>query len=302
MKAWLNGEFVPPEQVTVPVLSHSFSRGSAVFEVLDVTASVGGAALFRGDDHVNRLFGSAEAMGMTLPIGRDELIDALKATVRANALAPAGLKVFAYFALPGLKLLPEDPQVDVAVFCYDPTELSGDNWGERTHPVAAGVSAVRRLDPHAVAIQAKISGHYVSAYMARLAAAGKGHGRVIMLDDRGFVAEGAASNIFFVSGGAVCTPTLRNVLAGITRDSVIELARDLGLDVQEKDILPADALRADEAFYTGTHIQLRPVESIDGTPIGSQCPGPVTLKLRQALADAYAGRDERYLKWLSYVE
>ena len=302
MKAWVNGNLVPEEEATVPLLSHSFSRGSAIFEVLDVTETPRGAALFRADAHIDRFFNSAEALGMPLPVSREELLDILKDTVRANALSSGGVKFFAYYAMPQIMLIPKDQPVHLAVFCFELPSVFGSNCDVVGRTVTAGISAIRKLSPKSIPVHAKACGFYVGGLVAMAEAHRKGYDDAIMLDERGFVAEGPLTNVFFVTDGVVRTPKLRNVLPGITRDSVIQIAKHLDLPLEETDILPGQAVAADEAFYTGSVIRVWPIRSIDGNAIGQACPGPITSKILSAINDAYAGADSRYELWLSYVD
>ena len=266
MKAWVNGKFVPEEEVTVPLLSHSFSRGSAIFEVLDVIETPRGAALFRADAHIDRFFNSAEALGMPLPVSREELLDILKATVRANALSSGGVKFFAYYAMPQIMLIPKDQPVHLAIFCFDLASVFGGNNDVVGRTVTAEISAVRKLSPNCVPVYAKVCGFYVGGFL----------GTALLDDLTTLVAEGALTSVFFVTDGVIRTPKLRNVLPGITRDSVIEIAKALKLPLEETDILPEQAVAADEAFYTGSIIRIWPMRSIDGNSIGQVCPGPIT--------------------------
>ena len=298
MKAWIDGALVPREEARTPILSHGFSRGSAIFEVLDVVALPEGPALFRVDAHMDRLLGSAELMHMSLPLTKGELVQAVKSTVRANGLGAGAVKLFAYWAMPELGLIPADPRVSIAVFCFDLPEVLGD---DPFRPVSAGISNVRKLSPGTVAVQAKVAGHYVNAFLARWQAVARGHDDAILLDESGHVVEGPLSNVFCASGGALVTPKLSDALAGITRDSVIEVARGMGLPVAEADVTAEQAASADEAFYTGSVVRVRPIRAIEGRDLGDRCPGPITEDVRRALDDAYEGRDGRYLKWLTPV-
>ena len=301
MKAWVNGELVPQEQVQVSLLSHSFSRGSAIFETFDVCETARGPALFRPDAHVDRLLKSAEALHVPLSVGKEELIEILKTTVRANAMSSGGVKLFAYYAQPEFRLIPKEKPVKLAVFCFELAGIFGEACGESTEPLTAGMSTIRRSSPSFLPVHAKACGLYLGGFLALSEAKGQGYDDVIMLDEKGFVAEGAVKNVFFVKDGAVITPKLRNVLPGITRNSVIAVTRGLDIPLIETDVTPEQALAADEAFYTGTHIRVCPIRSIDGEAMGEACPGPVTGKIRTALNHAYAGRDERYESWLTYV-
>jgi branched-chain amino acid aminotransferase len=284
---------------TVPLLSHSFSRGVAIFEVADVPLTVRGPAVFRLEAHVERFFGSCRLMHMPLRIRRDELAEAVLRTVARNRVWPCAVKFFAYSPDVEYGLIPKKPRISVAVFCYQshPERKSG----EPVPPVAAGTSTVRKLNPQTVAIHAKACGNYVSPYLATWEVREKGYDEVLMLDESGLVAEGALANAFFAMGGRVRTAPLSKVLAGITRDSVLQLLRDLEIEVAETDIRLEDALAADEGFYTGSTARIVPIGSIDGQPIGGDCPGPITVRIRDALNDAYAGRLPECDHWLAHV-
>jgi branched-chain amino acid aminotransferase len=301
VKAWMDGQFVPQEEAKVPILSHSFSRGSAIFEVMDVVSSPEGPALFRIDAHVDRFFRSAELLHMPLPLGKARLVEAVKETVRANALAAGAVKFFGYYASPELGLIPREARAHVAIFCFDMRQALAASGRRLGQPVTAGIAQVRKLSPSAVAIHAKVAGHYMNAFLARWEAVRKGYDDAIMLDEAGCVAEGPLSNLFFVRDAAVSTPKLNNALAGVTRDSVIEIARAMGLACVEADITSEQAASADEAFYTGSVVRIKPIRAIDGRNLGPSCPGPVTSRIQAAFDSAYEGREVRYRKWLTYV-
>lgn len=302
MKAWIDGEFVPQAEAKVPILSHSFSRGSAIFEVLDVVASAEAEvsnrstsrseprpALFRIDAHVDRFFSSAEFLHMSLPLSKGELVEAVKQTVRVNAVTDGAVKFFGYCGSPELGLMPKDTRGQVAIFCFDVPGILGRTRRDATQPVTVGMSTVRKLSPVAVPVHAKAAGHYVNAFLAGWEVVQKGYDEVVMLDQAGFVAEGALTNVFFVRNGAVMTPKLNNALAGVTRDSVIEITKAMGLALVEADVSSEQATSADEAFFTGTVIRIKPIRAIEGRPLGDSCPGPVTRRIRKALDDAYEG-------------
>lgn len=300
MDAWIDGRFVPEDQATVPLLSHSFSRGVAAFEVMDVALTDRGPAVFRLDAHVERFFESCRILHMPLELGKDDLARAVIETVRRNGTWPCAVKFFGYSPAVEYGLTPRRPRVSVAVFCYDPH--AGSESKARGSAVTAGTSAVRKLSPATVAIHAKACGNYVSPFLAKWDAVQRGYDEVLMLDEAGYVAEGALANVFFVRAGKVRTPRLGKVLAGITRDSVMEVLRDLALEVAEADIPLQEALSADEAFFTGSVARVMPIRSIDGQPLGGDCPGPVTANVRAVLDDAYEGRRSEYDKWLAYVD
>ncbi len=191
MKAWVNGEFLPEEQVRVSLLSHSFSRGSAIFETFDVTETARGPALFRPDAHVERFINSAEALHVPLPAGKEELIDILKTAVRTNSMSSGGVKLFAYYSEPEFRLIPKERSAKLAVFCFELSGIFGEGCGESTKPLTAGMSTIRKSSPSFLPVHAKACGLYVGGFLALSEAVEQGYDDVIMLDELGFVAEGA---------------------------------------------------------------------------------------------------------------
>lgn len=300
MKAWVNGKIIPHEQATVPILSHSLGRGSAIFEVLDLVSTAKGPAIFRADLHTERLFRSAECMHMQMPLSHAELIDAMKQIARANGLVRGGIKVFAYWPQVEFGLIPKNPKVDIAIFAFDFGSAFGLTWDDWTRPISAGIVSVRKLKPNTVSVHAKTAGNYVNSYQAKWEAVRNGYDDGILLDDAGNVAEGPVSSLFLVKDGTVRTSRLDGVLAGVTRDSAIQVTRDLGIALLETDIPAMDLATVEEAFYTGTHIRVKPITSIDKRSLGA-CPGPVTARIQKALQDAYDGCNPRYSRWLDYV-
>ena len=239
---------------------------------------------------------------MSLPLSKGELVEAVKQTVRANGVADGAVKIYGYYGSPELGLMPKDPQGRVAIFCFDVPHVLGGTRRDASRPVTVGVSTLRKFSPAAVPVHAKAAGYYVNAFLAGWEVAQKGYDQAVMLDHAGFVAEGPLSNVFFVRNGAVVTPKLHNALPGITRDSVIEITKAMGLPLVEADVTCEQATSADEAFFTGSVIRIRPIRAIEGRPLGDACPGPVTRRIGKSLDDAYEGRDRRYRKWLTYVD
>jgi branched-chain amino acid aminotransferase len=301
MDAWLNGTFVPAESVTVPVLTHSFCRGSAIFEVLDLVETADGPALFRVDEHIERLFSSAERMHMVMPLSKQELHEAIVETARRSNLPRAVIRVMAYYGEPDLAFVPKNTVVSVAVFCFTFSEVIGCTYEEGTRPVEAGITSIRKLSPRTVDVHAKVAGNYVSPFLAKWEAVQKGLSEPILLSEEGFVTEGALCNVFFVREGVLCGARSEAVLGGITRDSIVEIAHDLDIRYEECDLTRADALDSDEAFFSGSCIRVRPIRTINGEPVGEECPGPVTTEIQSELERAYAGRSERHREWLTKV-
>ena len=300
MKAWINGELTGWDKATVPILSHSFSRGSAIFEVVDIVMTNSGPACFGLTGHVDRLYDTADLTFMTLPIEKDKLIEAILMTARENGVKNGACKFFAYYPLIEFSALPQNPQVDVAVFCID-YDLFNVKQEEISAPVNVGVSSFRKLHPDTVPVHAKVVGNYVNPFLAKMEMKKAGYDDVIMLDTRGYVAEGATSNVFFVKNNALITPTLENILPGITRKAVLTIAGDMGYDITEKNVLPDELSDIDEAFYCGSLVKIQPIRAIEGKTVGKACPGPVTCALKERVKEMLTGDVEKYTKWLTYI-
>ncbi|MBN1880851.1 MAG: branched-chain-amino-acid transaminase [Deltaproteobacteria bacterium] len=300
MKAWINGEFTGWDNATVPILSHSFGRGSAIFEVVDIVTTASGPAFFGLTEHIDRMYNTADLTFMTLPLTKDELTEAILSTARENNVKSGVCKFFAYYPLIEFNAVPQNPQVDVAVFCvdYDAYNIKQE---ELSKPVTVGISSFRKLHPDTVPVHAKVVGNYVSFFLAKMEMKKAGYDDVIMLDTRGYIAEGATSNVFFVRGGKLVTPTLDNILPGVTRRAVLTIARDTGYNVSETDISPEDLSDMDEAFFCGSLAKILPIKSIDGKAIGKACPGPVTCDLKERLTDMFSGKIPQYTDWLTHI-
>ncbi len=300
MKVWINGEFKKLEDANVSLLSHSFGRGSAIFEFLDIVPANGGPAYFGLREHIDRLFGSAELVYMDIPMTKDKISDAFIETAKVNNISEGASKIFCYFPEIELTIIPSNPRVDVAIITLDHTFFDAKKE-ELSRPMAVGISKFRKLHPDTVPVHAKVVGNYINGYLAKMEVVKKGYDDVIILDTNGYVAEGATSNTFFVKDGKILTPRLDNTLSGITRMCVLEIAKDLGIPTQETDISPDELSGMDEAFYTGSFVKILPMKSIEGAKIGDKCPGPVTLNLTSAIKDIYSGKNKKFSKWLTYI-
>jgi branched-chain amino acid aminotransferase len=300
MKAWINGEFVGWDRATVPILSHSFGRGSAIFEVLNIVPTVKGPAFFGLREHIDRFFDSADLVYMRLPLSRDELFEACLKTARENGTKRGGCKFFAYYPAIEFTAVPQNPQVDVAIFCVD-FDAFGINQAELSKPVSVGVSKYRKLHPDTMPVHAKVVGNYVNSYLSLAEARTRGFDDVILIDTFGKIAEGATSSAFFVKEGRLLVPPLDNVLRGITRVAVIEIAKELGTAVEVRAIDPRELDEIDEAFFTVSLQHIMPMKSIEGRAVGKSCPGPVTAKIIEAVEDVYSGKKDACTKWLTYI-
>ena len=300
MKVWLDGEFRPEEEVRVSPLSHSFSRGSAIFEVLEIISNPNGSALFGLDEHLDRFYRTAELVKMDIPFSRDVLVQAVLDTTRENGVKRGVCKFFAYYPSRELGLIPRDSSVSIAVYCMD-YESVGFSPEEFYGPARVGISSFKKLHPDTVPVHAKVTGNYVNAFLAEREVIDKGFDDVIMVDTDGYIAEGATANIFFVKDGEVLTPRLRNIMTGITRMVVLEILASLDVPCRELDIYPEDVAWFDEAFYSGSINSIQPVQSIDDIRMRGECPGTVTLKVQDVFRAICNGENDNFDKWLTYV-
>jgi len=301
---WLDGVLVPWEQATVHVLSHSLQRGSLVFDYMSIHATPRGAAVFRLREHVERLLRSVELVGLPLGLGREELEAAILATVRANPGARS-LKISAYLPSIEVDVVPLDERVSVAIAAYDPKADVIDRSAGQP-PAWRGAIRLwvekqrrnRRKD--ILAPQAKVAANYTSPMAAKWAARRAGYDEIVLIDEDGFVAETPTANLFWVErNGALRTPPVDRVLLGVTRQSVLEIAKHDGIDAAEARIRPEALARQAEIFLTGTTAGVLPVGSIDGAPVGDGEPGALTQRLGARLREIQAGEDPAFAHWLT---
>ena len=304
---WLNGEFVAWQDATVHVLSHSLQRGSLVFDYTGVHQTARGPGIFRLDVHVERLLRSCQLMGLPLAYGQAEIEAAIIATVRANPGARA-VKASAYYASVEVDVVPLDQRVSLAIAAYDPhTDILSHLPGQprtRANTVRLWLEKKthqRRED--IVSPQAKVSANYASGMMAKSRALKAGFDEVLFVNEDDQLAEGPTTNLFVVDAtGRLRTPPEQRVLKGVTRLSVIELAKADGLPVDESDIAPHELTTAREVFLTGTTAGVLPAESVDGRQVGEMCPGPVATRLGDRLRLALGGEAAGFEHWLTYIQ
>jgi branched-chain amino acid aminotransferase len=295
---WHNGEFVPWEEAKVHVLSHGLHYGTGVFEGIRCYETERGPAIFRHMDHLDRLAKSAELFYLQLPFSTDEIAEATRELIRRNGLRSCYIRPLAFRGYGEMGLYADSPmEVTIAVWPWG--AYLGDE-GKR-NGIRAKVSSWRRISPAGLIPHAKASGQYLNSILAKTESKKAGYEEAILLDERGFVCEGSGENIFLVRDGEIVTPGhVAAILDGINRKSVIQIARDLGYTVVERDIARAELYLAEEIFFTGTAAELVPVREVDDHPIGE--PGEITRVVQAKFEDALHGRAEEYLEWLDPVE
>ncbi len=295
---WMNGEFVPWEDAKVHVLTHGLHYGTAVFEGIRAYETEAGTGIFRHQEHLERLRRSAQLYYMDLPYGVDRLREVTHELIVRNGLKSCYIRPIVFRGSGPMGLDPLENEVEVSIAVWEWGAYLGDEAHRRG--IRARVSSWRRIPSDALIPHAKASGQYLNSVLARIEATKAGYDEGILLDMKGDVCEGTGENVFVVYEGAIATPPQSaDILDGITRKSVMRIARDLGYEVQERDVARAELVLADEVFLTGTAAELTPVREIDDHPLGE--PGPVTRAIQEVFHDALRGRVERYRDWLDLV-
>ncbi len=299
-KIWYNGEFVDWKETKVHVLAHGLHYGSGVFEGIRCYATDKGSFIFRLNEHVNRMYQSAELYKMEIPYSKEELKNAIKETVRINGLDACYIRPIAFYGYHHLGVNPESCPVDCAIAAWRWGTYLGEEALE--NGIRCTFSSWRRIDPNTLPVTAKATGHYLNSLLAVLDAKERGFDEAIMLDNNGYVAEGPGENIFAVKNATLYTPAAESsILPGITRDSVIVLARDTGYEVVEKPVTKEELLSADEVFFTGTAAEVSPIREIDYVTIGEGKRGEVTGEIQRMFFDVVHAKEERYMRWLEPV-
>lgn len=299
---WINGELTPWADARIHVMSHALHYGTSVFEGIRVYDTPDGPRGFRLSDHVRRLFDSARMYHFQLPWTEDELVEACKSTVRANGLRSAYIRPIAFLGQCGMGVTPRpgDMNIDVAIAAFPWGAYLGEEALEKG--VDACVASWSRIAPNTVPSGAKAGGNYLSSYLIGREARVGGFGEGIALGTDGRLSEGAGENLFIVKDGEIVTPpAAASILMGITRDSVLKLARGLGYETREQ-VLPREALYvADEIFMTGTAAEITPVRSVDGIASRSAGPGPVTRAVNAAFRGLFDGSTPDRFGWLESI-
>src|SRR3989338_10380230 len=293
---WMDGKLVKWHEAKVHVLTHTLHYGAGVFEGIRFYETEKGAAVFRLKEHIDRLYYSAGTFNMKIPYSKEDFIEAVKETVRANGLKAGYIRPICFFGYGKMGLNPEGAPVNCAIAVWP--------WGKYLGEGAVNIktSGYVRIHPKSTHADAKIVGHYVNSMFASLEVKKAGYDEALLLDYKGNIAEGPGENFFIVSNGKISTPPLGTILKGITRDSIMQIAKEKGIGIKENALTLEEAYNADEAFFTGTAAEVTAIASIDDNKIGSGDIGPVTKQLSEEYHNIITGRNSKYEKWLSYVE
>ncbi len=299
LKVWMNGKMVPWRSATAPLLSHGFSRGSAIFEVFGTHPGPRGTVAFRMDQHLNRLMRSAELLGMEIGYTRQQIAEAVAEVVRANHIGRGLVKILAYWGEEAIIQLVLNSKLDVAIFAIPSSEELGLDNGK---PVSACISKWRKLHPETVPVEAKACANYLNAYLARKDATLRGFNVGLLLGTDGFLAEGSIESVFLVKNGVLMTPPLGRILSSITRMSILQAAQSIGIPSLESALKQEDILSADEIFVCHTGIKVLPIARLEDRIL--EAPGPVTMKLMKLMERILGFSDEKFKDWFHpmYVE
>ena len=297
---WMNGDFVAWEDAKVHVLTHGLHYGTGVFEGVRCYDTEIGPAVFRHQEHVDRLFKSASLYYMDLPFTQEQIRQATLDLIARNNMRSCYIRPLVYRGYGTMGLFPLDAPVDVSIAVWEWGAYLGEEG--KTNGVRAKVSSWRRLSPQSLIPAAKASGQYLNSVLAKIESHKAGYEEGILLDEHGHVCEGTGENIFVVREGTIYTPpSTSSILDGISRKTAVQLAGDLGVDVVERHISRAELYLADEIFLTGTAAELVPVREVDDHKVGTGQPGEVTRAVQAKFEDVLHGRDERYREWLDPV-
>lgn len=293
---WKNGVYEKWDESSVHILSHTVHYGTGVFEGLRAYKTDNGPAIFRLNDHTERLFSAAEQIGIKIPYSAEELNQAQKDIFTKNQLDEGYLRPIVFLGSESLGIRATQLSVNVAIAAWE--------WPSYMDPEAKkdGISIIKSTyEQYSNPLHSgyKIIGTYINSTMALHEAIAKGADEALLLDKNGYISEGSGENIFIVHDGKVSTPKKDYCLNGITRQSVIKIAQDFGYDVAERDITYDELVSSDEVFFTGTAVEITPISKIDGIEIGTGSIGPITEKLQTTYADIVRGKNNLYSDWLS---
>ena len=293
---WKNGELVPWADAKIHVLSHTLHYGGGAFEGIRFYNTSQGPAIFRLNDHVDRLFSSASALKMSMPYSKETVIEAIKDVVRMNKLPSGYIRPIVFYGYSKMGVNPVGNPVELVIACWP--------WGAYLphDSIDIKTSSYIRIHPDSTIVDAKLCGHYVNSILASLELQGTHYHEAIFLDSKGLITEGVGENFFMVKDNVIYTPRLGGILPGITRDTVIKLARKLNIKVIEADISLDDAYQADEAFFTGTAAEVTAIRSINDKPLGKNAVGNITAKIKKTYLELVQGKLKDFMDYLTTIE
>ena len=299
-KIWMDGKFVDWDKATIHVLTHSLHYGLGVFEGIRCYETRSGPAIFRLDEHIDRLFNSAHIFLLDMPYTKKEIREAIIGTVKVNKIKECYIRPLVYIGYGAMGLYPKENPVNVSIAVWSWGAYLGDK-GLR-EGIKVKTSSFIRNHVNANMTRGKVSGYYVNSQLAKKEAITCGYDEALLLDTEGYVSEGSGENIFMVRNGMLKTTPLTSILEGITRNSIMTIAADQKIRVAEERFTRDEMYIADEAFFTGTAAEVTPVRELDGRIIGTGRPGPITRKIQSIFFDIVKGKNKKYVSWLTKVK
>jgi branched-chain amino acid aminotransferase len=299
-KIWMDGKLIPWEEANVHILTHSLHYGLAVFEgIRCYLCTDGKSAVFRLREHVDRLFDSAQIGEIRIPYSKKDIAEACKETLRANQLKEGYIRPIVFIGEGVMGVYPGDNPIRVGIIVWSWGAYLGDEAVEKG--IRVKVSSYNRHHVNVMMTKAKICGNYVNSVLAKREVMKMGYDEALMLDTEGYVSEASGENIFMVKNGKLKTTPLTSILPGITRDSVIQIAKAKKITMLEERFTRDELYTAQEAFFTGTAAELTPIREVDDRIVGDGKPGPVTKELQATFFDIVKGKNSEYREWLDYL-
>ncbi len=298
-KIWMDGEFVAWNDAKVHVLTHTLHYGLGVFEGIRCYKTKKGSAIFRLDEHVDRLFDSAHIFMMEIPYSKKEIRAAIIETVKVNKLRECYIRPLVYIGYGAMGVYPKGNPINVSIAVWPWGAYLGDEGIEKG--IRIKVSSFTRHHVNVDMTRGKVCGYYVNSQLAKTEAIRCGYDEALLLDTEGYVSEASGENIFIVRDGQIKTTPLTSILEGITRDSIIQIAKDSRITVKEERFTRDELYIADEAFFTGTAAEVTPIREVDGRVIGNGERGKITKKLQSIFFDIVKGNDGKYESWLARI-
>lgn len=299
-KIWMDGRFVDWDDATVHVLTHTLHYGLGVFEGIRCYETKKGPAIFRLSEHVERLFDSAHIFMMEIPYSQKDIRDAIVETVKINKVKECYIRPLVYIGYGAMGLFPKENPVSVSVAAWPWGAYLGEKGLETG--IKIKTSSFIRNHVNSNMSRGKVCGYYVNSQLAKKEAISCGYDEAMLLDTEGYVSEGSGENIFIVRNGVLKTTPLTSILEGITRDSIISIARDAKIDVVEERFTRDELYIADEAFFTGTAAEVTPIRECDGRVVGQGRRGKITERLQSTFFDIVKGKNNKYKSWLTYIK
>jgi len=297
---WCDGKLIPWREANIHVLTHSLHYGMSVFEGIRAYKTPQGTAIFRLSDHVKRLINGTKIFQMKLPFSAEQIGQGIQEVVSSNKLESCYIRPIVFIGSEKLGISPKGNTIHTSIAAWEWGAYLGEDGLNKG--IRVKTSSFTRHHVNSSLVRAKASGYYINSILANQEVTANGYDEALLLDIEGYVSEGSGENLFMVRNGVIYTPDLASCLEGITRESVMQIAKDLGYEVKEKRITRDEIYSADEAFFTGTAAEVTPIRELDDRTIGDGKKGPITAKIQDTYFSAVYGKNDRYQSWLTYVK